>query len=961
MPKILLLAKKEFRSFFASPAAYLFMGAFLLATLFCVFWVEAFFARNLADLRALFTWMPTLLIFFTAALTMRSWADERRAGTLESLLTAPVTLRELILGKFLGALALQALTLALTLPLPITVALLGPLDWGPVLGGYLATLALSSTYLALGLYCSARTDNPVVALITTVAAASALHLVGSDSLTQLFAEPLASVLSALGTQSHFDAITRGVLALDDGVYTLSLAAAFLTANYYALARLRWQGDGASSRGRRTRLAALLLGANLLLLNIWVGSVAPLRLDLTADGRYSLSEATAQTLAGLKEPLTLRAYFSAKTHPLLAPLVPQLKDVLAEYAALGGDAVTVEVIDPQSDPELEEEAAERYGIRPVPFQTADRYEAAVVNAYFDLVVSYGDSFETLAFQDLIDVKASGEAKLEVTLKNPEYALTRAIRKAQQSFLGGGDVLEAYPEGVTVTAYLSPESALPPGLQEARSALLSVLEARAEANPDAFRITVEDPGAAPALAARLEDALGLGPLVLNLLDPQPFWFSLVLDTGAGPQALPLPEGLAAEDFERLLDAALTRGAPGVLQQVTVLAPEPSAPPGLPGAGARFSQLEAALEESFRVTRDDLRSGRVPPATDALLVLAPEDLDDRQRFAIDQFLMGGGAVVLSTSPFKVSMTRGLDAKAQRSGLEDWLETLGLSLEETFVLDPQNAALPIPVERMLGGLPIQEIRMLDYPPFPDLRGEQLAGTHPITQGLDQLTMNWASPLVLPADGEDEESRTATVLLRSSPGSQRTPSTNLIPDFDRFPALGFPTQGETGSAVLAVALEGRFPSAFAGQPSPLAPAAAEVDEAGEGETAELEAGAAPAPVLARSPEGSKLVVIASNSFASDTALELASQGQGSYYTQPIALVQNALDYALEDEALLSLRGRSALNRTLLPLTPEAQQGWESLNYGAAVLGLMMVALWRRHRRRRQSARFATIRKEVSA
>lgn len=952
MPKILLLAKKEFRSFFASPAAYLFIGAFLLATLFCVFWVEAFFARNLADLRALFTWMPTLLIFFTAALTMRSWAEERRAGTLESLLTAPVTLRELILGKFLGALALQALTLALTLPLPITVAILGPLDWGPVIGGYLASLALSSTYLALGLYCSARTDNPVVALITTVALASALHIVGSDSLTQLFAEPLASVLSGLGTQSHFDAITRGVLALDDGVYTLSLAAAFLTANYYALARLRWQGEGASARGQRTRRWALLLGANLLLLNVWVGSVAPLRLDLTADGRYSLSEATAQTLAGLEEPLTLRAYFSAKTHPLLAPLVPQLKDVLAEYAALGGDRIAVEVIDPQSDPALEEEAAERYGIRPVPFQTADRYEAAVVNAYFDVVVSYGDSFETLAFQDFIDVKASGEAKLEVTLKNPEYALTRAIRKAQQSFLGGGDVLDAYPEGVTVTAYLSPESALPPGLQEARSALLSVLDARAEANPDAFRVAVEDPGAAPALAERLEATLGLGPLVLNLLDPQPFWFSLVLDAGAGPQVLPLPEGLAAEDFERMLDATLTRGAPGVLQQVTVLAPEPSGPPGLPGAGARFSQLEAALEESFRVTRDDLRSGRVPPATDALLVLAPEALDDRQRFAIDQFLMRGGAVVLSTSPFQVSMARGLDAAAQRSGLEDWLETLGLTLEEAFVLDPQNAALPIPVERMLGGLPIQEIRMLDYPPFPDLRGPQLADTHPITQGIDQLTMNWAAPLLLAEpEGDEAEPRSwaSTVLLRSSPGSQRTPSTNLIPDFDRFPALGFPTQGETGSAILAVALEGRFPSAFAGQPSPLAPAAAE------------EENTTPAPVLTRSPEGSKLVVIASNSFASDTALELASQGQGSYYTQPIALVQNALDYALEDEALLSLRGRSALNRTLIPLTPEAQQGWESLNYGAAVLGLVGVALWRRHRRRRLSDRFATIRKEVSA
>jgi ABC-2 type transport system permease protein len=119
--------------------------------------------------------------------------------------------------------------------------------------------------------------------------------------------------------------------------------------------------------------------------------------------------------------------------------------------------------------------------------------------------------------------------------------------------------------------------------------------------------------------------------------------------------------------------------------------------------------------------------------------------------------------------------------------------------------------------------------------------------------------------------------------------------------------------------------------------------------------------VLTRAPEGSKLVVLASNSFAGDTALELASQGQGSYYTQPIALVQNALDYALEEDALLSLRGRSALNRTLLPLSPDAQQGWESLNYGAAVLGLVAVALWRRTRRRAQRSRFATLTSEVSA
>ena len=142
MSEILSIAKKEFKSFFSSPAAYLFLGAFVGSTLFVVFWVETFFARNIADIRPLFQWFPLLLIFLVAALTMRSWSEERRSGTLESLLTAPVHSSRLILGKFFAALTLVVLALTLTLPLPITISFIGQIDWGPVLGGYIATFFL---------------------------------------------------------------------------------------------------------------------------------------------------------------------------------------------------------------------------------------------------------------------------------------------------------------------------------------------------------------------------------------------------------------------------------------------------------------------------------------------------------------------------------------------------------------------------------------------------------------------------------------------------------------------------------------------------------------------------------------------------------------------------------------------------------------------------------------------------
>ncbi len=183
MSEILRVARRELAAFFGSPVAYLFIGTFLAVSLFVFFWVDAFFARNLADVRPLFEWMPILLIFLCAALTMRLWSEERRAGTLETLLTLPVTTPKLVLGKFLAALGLVSVSLALTLPLPITVSLLGPLDWGPVIGAYLAALLLAAAYLSIGLFVSSRTDNPIVALIGATLVSAFFYLIGSSALT----------------------------------------------------------------------------------------------------------------------------------------------------------------------------------------------------------------------------------------------------------------------------------------------------------------------------------------------------------------------------------------------------------------------------------------------------------------------------------------------------------------------------------------------------------------------------------------------------------------------------------------------------------------------------------------------------------------------------------------------------------------------------------------------------------
>ena len=321
MSDILRVARRELGAFFGSPVAYLFIGAFLAVSLFVFFWVDAFFARNIADARPLFDWMPVLLIFLCAALTMRLWSEERRAGTLETLMTLPVPTLNLVLGKFLAGLALVAIALALTLPIPLTVSLLGPMDWGPVIGAYLATLLLASAYLAIGLFVSSRTDNPIVALIGTTLVGALLYLIGTPALTNLVGHDGGELLRLIGSGSRFESITRGVIDLRDLVYYLSIVGAFLALTLYSLERLRWAESDANRRHhRRWTLVTGLAVANLLAANLWLGAVGNARVDLTEGRVYSISEATRTYLGQLQEPLLIRGYFSADT-PLAGPVGP----------------------------------------------------------------------------------------------------------------------------------------------------------------------------------------------------------------------------------------------------------------------------------------------------------------------------------------------------------------------------------------------------------------------------------------------------------------------------------------------------------------------------------------------------------------------------------------------------------------------------------------------------------------
>ena len=956
------VSRKEFSIFFHSPMAFIFLGTFLAVTLFVFFWVETFFASNIAEIRPLFEWMPILLIFLSSAVTMRMWAEERRAGTMEFLLTSPVRPLWLVLGKFIACLGLIIVALVLTLPLPITVSLLGPLDWGPVWGGYVAALFLAAAYIAIGLFVSVKSETQIVSLIVATIVCSLLYLVGSDILSGFFDNRGSEILKLLGSGSRFDAITRGVIDLRDLYYYLSIMGIFLSLNVYGLEKIRWAQNRSNKYHRRWQAATILLVVNFLIANVWLAPIGALRIDLTQGNIYSISEATRNYLGQLKEPLLIRGYFSPQTHPLLAPLVPRIRDLLEEYSVAGGSKLRIEFVDPLENPELEQEAGQKYGIRPIPFQTTSKYQASVTNSYFDILIQYGDQFETLGFRDLIELKVSGEQDVAVELRNPEYDITRAIKKILYGYQGSGDLLAAINKPVTFTGYFSSENQLPEELVGLKDDLDDILQELRADREDELSVSYIDPDANNgAVAMRLENEFGFRPMAASLFDQRTFWFYMTVSSGDQVVEIPLPADLSKDSLKRSIEAGLKRFASG-FNKTIALHTAPSTPPmvqyGIPPQGRPFNILKEILSQDHTILPADLEDGFVPAEADILIVASPENLDEKQVFGIDQFLMQGGTVIIGTSSFDIEMNQVLGLVPHQSGLENWLKHYGIGISDDLVMDPQNSSFPVPVTRQVAGFNIQETHMVNYPFFADIRQDGMDQQSGIFSGLQQITMTWPSPLAI--DKEKNQNRRLITLLHSSDGSWLTSDTSVQPDFNTHGSTGFAHGEKQGRQLVGVLAEGRFESYFKDKPSPLLDSTTDTTGASEGDGTQEGAlagaeGNVPQQVIARmvdkSPESARLIVFSSNSFLDDTIISIGSTVRRTNYLGPVEMMANVVDWSLEDRGLLEMRGRSHFSRPLVPMDTSMQVFWEYLNYVLALFGLLSVGLIRAVITRRRQRR----------
>lgn len=218
MQQVIHIFNKELKDYFISPIAYIVISIFLLVTGW--FFFTTFFLYNQANLRNFFSLLPITFSFVIPAITMRLFSEELSVGSYEILLTLPVTLRDIIIGKFLAGVVFVAAILAPTLSYPIFISFLGQLDWGPVVGGYMGAIFLGAAFSAIGLFASSLTRSQIIAFIVGMVICFSLTLI--DKMLFFFPQSLLGVIGYLGADFHFQNISKGIIDSRDVLYFLSI-------------------------------------------------------------------------------------------------------------------------------------------------------------------------------------------------------------------------------------------------------------------------------------------------------------------------------------------------------------------------------------------------------------------------------------------------------------------------------------------------------------------------------------------------------------------------------------------------------------------------------------------------------------------------------------------------------------------------------------------------------------------